>query len=123
MVAKNSVVVFVAVMLFDFCFFPTSAHAALTDGLVGWWTFDGSDITTSIVDRSGNGNNGGFVGGATSSAKVIGKLGQALNFGVADTAVLVPYVAALHPANITVSAWIKSTDVTSVGRVIVSSKE
>ena len=54
--------------------------STLANGLVGHWTFDGPDITTTVTDRSGQNNHGYFVGGATSSAKVIGKLGQALNF-------------------------------------------
>ena len=37
-------------------------------------------MTTTVIDRSGQNNHGYFNGGATSSAKVIGKLGQALTF-------------------------------------------
>ena len=59
--------------------------STLANGLVGHWTFDGPDITTTVTDRSGQNNHGYFNGGATSSAKVIGKLGQALQFdGVND---------------------------------------
>ena len=54
--------------------------STLANGLVGHWTFDGADVTMVIADRSGQNNHGYFNGGATSSAKVIGKLGQALNF-------------------------------------------
>jgi Concanavalin A-like lectin/glucanases superfamily len=50
------------------------------NGLVGHWTFDGADVTDKVYDRSGQGNNGYWNGSATSSAKTIGKLGQALNF-------------------------------------------
>jgi len=84
--------------------------STLTSGLVGHWTFDGPDITTSILDKSGNGNNGGFGGGSTSSAKVAGKLGQGLQFdGVND------YVDMGNPASLqttgdlTLSVWIKPT--------------
>lgn len=52
----------------------------LANSLVGHWTFDGPDTGTTITDRSDQNNHGYFVGGPTSSAKVIGKLGQALNF-------------------------------------------
>ena len=58
--------------------------SSLERGLVGHWTFDGADVTTVVADRSGQGNNGYFIGGATLSAKVIGKLGQALRFDGAD---------------------------------------
>ena len=41
-----------------------TSNPDLEDGLVGHWTFDGPDITADqILDRSGNGNHGGFVGG------------------------------------------------------------
>jgi hypothetical protein len=62
--------------------------STLSDGLVGLWTFDGGDVTTVVADRSGQNNNGYFYGGATSSAKIIGKLGQALNFDGTSNAVV-----------------------------------
>ncbi len=58
----------------------TLSSGGLNSGLVGHWTFDGADITTSVQDVSGGGNHGGFVGAGTSTAKVIGRHGQALNF-------------------------------------------
>ena len=58
--------------------------STLANGLVGHWTFDGPDVTTTVTDRSGSANHGYFNGGATSSAKIIGKLGQALSFDGAD---------------------------------------
>jgi len=54
--------------------------SSLEQGLVGHWTFDGTDALATITDRSGQGNHGYFYGGATSSAKTIGVLGQALDF-------------------------------------------
>lgn len=51
--------------------------STLTSGLMGHWTFDGSTVTDKIYDSSGQGNNGYLYNAATSSAKVIGKLGQA----------------------------------------------
>jgi len=57
-----------------------SNSPTLTSGLVGAWTFDGPDVTDKVYDKSGQGNNGYYYNGATSSAKVLGKLGQALNF-------------------------------------------
>jgi hypothetical protein len=50
----------------------------LSNGLVGWWTMDGKNISsTTVSDTSGNGNNGTMVGSPTPT---IGKVGQALNF-------------------------------------------
>jgi Concanavalin A-like lectin/glucanases superfamily len=54
--------------------------SSLTSGLVGHWTFDGPDTVSTIADKSGQGNNGYFINGATSSAKTIGKMGQGLSF-------------------------------------------
>lgn len=54
--------------------------SSLTSGLVGHWTFDGKDLTDKVYDISGQGNNGYFVGLATSSSKTAGKLGQAARF-------------------------------------------
>lgn len=54
--------------------------SSLERGLVGHWTFDGKDVTDKVYDRSSTAANGYVIGGATSSAKVIGKLGQALTF-------------------------------------------
>lgn len=86
----------------------TLGTGALRNGLVGHWTMDGADITTGVLDRSGNGNSGGFIGGATSSAKKIGKLGQALRFDGTDDYVLLGSPAVLDNIDyITISTWIK----------------
>ena len=61
--------------------------SSLANGLVGYWTFDGSDISGSTVyDLSGNGNNG-TNNGATPT---IGKLGQALKFDGSSSYVNIP---------------------------------
>ncbi len=57
-----------------------TSKSVVTSGLVGWWSFDGGDVTDKVYDRSGEGNHGYFYNGATSSAKSIGKVGQALRF-------------------------------------------
>jgi len=95
--------------------------SSLASGLVGLWTFDGADTTDKIYDRSGQGNNGYFVGGATSSAKTIGKLGQALNFDGANNFVDVAPSASLNNiAQLTYSAWInpRSSGSNDKGRII-----
>jgi hypothetical protein len=55
----------------------------VNNGLVGWWTFDGKDISgVQAYDRSGNGNRGILTSGPV---RGIGKIGQGLNFdGVND---------------------------------------
>lgn len=82
--------------------------SSLTNGLVGYWPFNGPDISgITAYDRSGQGNNGTLTGGPT---KVIGKIGQALKFnGVnSGTYVNLGTSATLNPANYTVSAWVNS---------------
>lgn len=79
--------------------------SSLERGLVGHWTFDGPDTQSTITDRSGMGNHGYFIGGATSSAKTIGKLGQALKFdGVDDS---VGQITIPNMTQYAVSAWVK----------------
>ncbi len=82
--------------------------STLQSGLVGLWSFNGLDLTDRVYDRSGNSNDGYLVNMATSTAKVAGKVGQALNFdGTND------YVNAFSGATLddlpalTYSAWIK----------------
>jgi len=56
----------------------------LTSGLVGYWTFDGSDVnwgTNIATDKSPVGANSGTLTGMNSSAnQIIGKIGQGLKF-------------------------------------------
>ncbi|HDI52337.1 MAG TPA: LamG domain-containing protein, partial [Bacteroidetes bacterium] len=57
-----------------------------TNGLVGYWSFNGQDMdwsssTAEALDRSGNANHGDVKNGAT---PVIGKSGQALSFDGVD---------------------------------------
>ena len=68
-----------------------AAHRdVLTNGLVGYWTFDGRDINwsdtgTEIKDISGNGNHGDALGSLATTSVIPGKLGQALSFnGTSD---------------------------------------
>lgn len=59
----------------------TSYENRLTNGLVGFWTMDGKDISgATVADKSGQGNNG-TISGATPA---IGKVGQGLKFDGVD---------------------------------------
>lgn len=86
----------------------------LTEGLVGYWTFDGPDISgTAVTDKSGQGNSGTISG----AIKTIGKIGQALNFnGNGD------YVSLGTPAVLTsltypyaISMWFKTSTLNDGG--------
>ena len=76
----------------------------LTHGLVGHWTFDGPDLTDKVYDRSGQGNNGYFRNGATSSAKISGKLGQGLSFDGVNDHVFISNISSVT-TNYSVAFW------------------
>jgi hypothetical protein len=79
---------------------------SLSNGLVGYWSFDGQDMSRKnnmALDRSGQGNHGTITNGATTTA---GKIGQAMQFDGVDP----DYVAIGghfgFPANISVAGWV-----------------
>ncbi len=76
----------------------------LEDGLVGYWPFNGADVSGTIAyDRSGQSNNGTIAG---SPLMVVGKLGQALNLdGVNDTVTAADHASLDCASAVTVSAW------------------
>ncbi|MBI2610307.1 hypothetical protein HYW53_04050 [Candidatus Giovannonibacteria bacterium] len=95
----------------------------LSNGLVGHWTMDGGDISKSpnnyfAMDRSGNGNTGKLKNMATSSAQVIGKLGQALSFDGTDDLVLIGNNSNFALQTYTMSAWVK-LNVTNAYQMVV----
>ncbi len=57
-----------------------------TNSLVGYWSFDGPTMLTGVaLDSSGNGKTGVLIGGhSTSTQRVPGMVGQALNFDGVD---------------------------------------
>ncbi len=84
----------------------TKACGGITEGLVACYPFDGN-----ANDASGNGNDGTEHGGFS---YVTGKIGQAAQFDGINDYVEVPSGNNLNPAQITVSAWIKISDVSQV---------
>ena len=73
-----------------------------TDGLVGWWPFNGN-----ANDESGNGNDG-TVNGATLTEDRFGVANAAYNFDGVDDWIDVLNNQGLNSASGTVSAWLKS---------------
>jgi len=74
-----------------------------TNGLVGWWPFNGN-----ANDESGNGNNG-IVNGATLTSDRNGVAGKAYSFNPSQNShILVPFSNSLNSiqSGITLSAWI-----------------
>ena len=81
------------------------AGSTLGSGLVGLWTFDGKDLTsTTAYDRSNSGNNGTL---QNSPTPTIGDLGQALLFNGTNQDVSLGNIAILNGAHaFTISLWI-----------------
>ena len=105
----------------------TSTVNRLTDGLVGHWTFDGADMdwsTNTVIDRSGQGNNGTITNMSTTASPSIGKFGQALYFNELDDVVNLGKKSILMDPNSfggvmgasTISLWVKKTDPVGVTR-------
>jgi hypothetical protein len=78
----------------------------LTSGLVGYWSFDGSQMSgNTATDGSGSGNSGTLTGGPT---KTIGVLGQGVKFDGSDDYVTMGDAVALNGTQSrTISTWVK----------------
>jgi len=85
----------------------SSQNSKLTDGLVGLWSFDGSDIdwtNNRAIDRSGNGNDGVITNMSQTTAPTFGVNGQALQFDGTEY-ITAPLNLNNYPS-VTISAWI-----------------
>ena len=79
-----------------------SQNSQMTEGLVGFWSFNGGDVNgTTVFDRSGSYANGTLVG---SPVRTFGKVGQAISFDGADDVVT---VGSSISGVKTVSFWIR----------------
>jgi hypothetical protein len=93
-----------------------NSTGSLSNGLVGWWTFDGNDSATNnsgiltVLDRSGSGNKGTTASKAATPSFTPGKIGQALNFDGVDDVIAAGDIAATDGASqLTASAWVYSS--------------
>ena len=101
----------------------TANTTALSNGLVGYWTFDGPSLnwkTNTVSDVSGNGNTGALVSLGTTTAPVVGKIAQALKFNGSSQYLAIPNSSSLTPATFTASSWIYVTGGENTYRDIVS---
>jgi hypothetical protein len=78
-----------------------------TNGLVGWWPFNGN-----ANDESGNGNNG-TVNGATLTTDRFGNVGKAYSFDGSDWIELNLLPAIDNSNEMAVSVWVKSSGLNS----------
>jgi hypothetical protein len=86
----------------------------ITNGLVGYWPFNGPDIDGNLAyDRSAGGNNGTITG---SAALIDGKVGQGINFDGADD--FVNLGTGLNQQVVTVTVWVKPNTMASIKSVL-----
>jgi hypothetical protein len=93
-----------------------------TNGLVGWWPFNGN-----ANDESANSNDG-TVTGSTLTADRFGNTNNAYSFnGTSANYIDVPHNSSFNVSNVTISAWYNAIDygvnTTSWKRLIVSKRE
>jgi hypothetical protein len=86
-------------------------------GLIGYWTFDGKDMTPNVRDISGQGNHGTLLG-QSATTTTIGKFGQALLLDASDDRVKITNNIGDNMAQITVSYWMKSNVTTNPGYMV-----
>jgi len=92
-------IVFLSCLILLIC--ASTSLASLTDGLVGYWSFDNCDAT----DTSGNGNNGTISGNPQC---VAGEKANAFSFDGLPDYVEVPHSDLLNPTQaVTISLWAK----------------
>jgi hypothetical protein len=87
-----------------------SPTTRITNGLVGYWTFDGKDTDWGkniAYDVSGNNNTGTLTNMSTTTTPVAGKFGQAFKFNGSTSYVDVGNISSLIGSNTTgtVSLW------------------
>lgn len=88
-----------------------SQNGIITNGLVGFWSFNTSDINgTTAYDRSGSGNDGVLTGTPTA---VDGEMEQALDFNSTADYVDIPTVT--RTGAFTYSLWYKTADNNQTG--------
>jgi hypothetical protein len=88
----------------------TSPTTRLTNGLVGYWTFDGKNTSwtsNTTNDISGNNNTGTMTNMSTTTTPVAGKSGQAFSFDGDSSFISVPHSASLDVSSAyTFSSWV-----------------
>jgi hypothetical protein len=83
-----------------------------TNGLVGWWAFNGN-----ANDESGNGNNG-TVNGATLTSDRFGNANKAYSFDGVDDMIEIQETAILRCRKITISTWVFKLGNGQIGQII-----
>src|SRR3990167_7887572 len=79
------------------------SYLGLSEGLVGYWSFDGPDMSgNTATDRSGQGNNGTLTNGPK---RAIGRICQALDFDGVNDAVSTAASVTVGSSIMTLALW------------------
>lgn len=99
------------------------AGTGINSGLIGYWTFDGKNMTnTTATDVSGNGNNGTLTNMTAASSATIGKIGQALNFDGIDDFISVAHNTVYNTGGtLSIALWEKLKNTNSQGSLLMKS--
>ncbi len=102
------------------------SNTVISNGLVGYWTFDGPSMDwrkNQVADASGNGKTGTLVSLGTTTAPTPGKIGQAMKFDGSSSYIVSPTMTGPIASEGTYSYWIKPatlssdySEVISIGR-------
>lgn len=99
------IVFFFTLFFFPFSIFNSTAHAAITSGLIDYWTFDeGSGNTAG--DSSGSGNAGTLTGGPTWTT---GRVGTGALLFNATQSQYVNIPSQSVPTDFSYSAWVQTS--------------
>jgi hypothetical protein len=82
-------------------------EASLQSGLVLHYTFDNAPVAGKIADASGAGNDGSVTG---AQWKLDPQRGGVMQFSPPEQYIRVPNNDSLNPSNITLAAWIKTSN-------------
>ncbi len=98
-----------------------SQEKSVSNGLVGYWSFNGKDIDWArnrAWDRSGRGLHGSIVNMGTTTAPVRGRVGQALNFAGSTEYIEVPQPLSGTP--FTIAMWFYPTAINGSFEILYS---
>ena len=105
---KKTIIILMLLFIVTYPSFSQVPSYVDTNGLVGWWPFDGN-----ANDISGNGNNG-LVYGATLTTDRFGASNSAYDFDVLNWTwgangdyIYIPYSSSFNFTEFTVSTWVK----------------
>ena len=105
-------ILFTLLLLFPMSLYADSIFlsSSVSDSLVGYWTFNGNEVTNGvIVNRVNSTQNGNPENIATSSFYAYGKIGQSGNFDGTNDDVILPNSNTYNfdnTKNFTISGWI-----------------